>query len=91
MDGRHGAKTNDIEMMKFLDRAAVSTQAVLTKMDQVKESEREQRRQQVVDILAQHPSMRSDVITTSSENKSGIDALQVFLAGFALKAEARLA
>ncbi len=82
LDGRHGAKANDIDMMTFLDRAAVSYQVVLTKMDQVRTAERETRRQQVREVLARHVAARSDVIFTSAEDKSGLDDLRLFLAGF---------
>ena len=83
LDGRHGAKANDIDMMNFLDRAAVSYQAVLTKMDQARGVDRDQRCQQVREILAQHPAARPDVIMTSAEDKTGIDVLRVFLSGYA--------
>ena len=36
LDGRHGILANDLPMMQFLDRAAVSYQLVLTKIDQVR-------------------------------------------------------
>src|ERR1700682_4545069 len=35
IDGRHGAKPIDIEMLDFLDRSAISYQVVLTKQDEV--------------------------------------------------------
>jgi GTP-binding protein len=83
LDGRHGAKANDTDMMTFLDRAAVSYQTVLTKMDQVRESERETRRNQVKEILTKHVAARTEVIFTSAEDKSGVDELKIFLLGFA--------
>lgn len=86
LDGRHGAKANDLDMMTFLDRAAVSYQVVLTKMDQVRVIDREKRIHQIKGILAKHAAARSDVIATSAEDKSGIDGLQTFLAWFAAKA-----
>jgi GTP-binding protein len=85
IDGRHGAKANDLDMMTFLDRAAVSYQAVLTKMDQVRVLDREKRIHQVKEVLAKHVAARNDILTTSAEDKMGIDTLQVFLAGYAAK------
>ena len=79
VDGRHGAKANDIDMMNFLDRAAVSYQVVLTKIDQVRESDRETRQQQIKQVLARHPAARSDILMTSSESKAGIDDLRAFI------------
>jgi GTP-binding protein len=85
LDGRHGAKANDLDMMTFLDRAAVSYQTVLTKMDQVRAIDREKRIYQVKEILTKHAAARSDVIATSAEDKFGIDGLQTFLADFAVR------
>ena len=84
IDGRHGVKANDLEMMGFLDRAAVSYQTVLTKIDQVRATEREMKKLQVAGILGRHPAARSDVMMTSADDKSGIDALRVFLMTSAL-------
>ena len=41
IDSRHGIKDKDIEVMKMLDKAAVSYQIVLTKADKIKMSELE--------------------------------------------------
>ena len=38
VDSRHGLKTNDLEVMKDLDEAAVSYQIIMTKADKVKET-----------------------------------------------------
>jgi GTP-binding protein len=66
-------------MMNFLDRAAVGYQVVLTKIDQVHESDRETRHQQIKQVLSRHPAARGEIIMTSSENKAGIDALRAFI------------
>ena len=41
IDGRHGLKDVDLDVLKTLDKAAVSYQVVLTKSDQVKAAELE--------------------------------------------------
>jgi GTP-binding protein len=84
VDGRHGAKANDLEMMGFLDRAAVSYKVVLTKADQVRDSERDKRCQQITEILARHPAARDGVIMTSAEDKAGVDVLRNYLLEIAL-------
>ncbi len=67
VDSRHGPKDNDISVMNELDRAAVSYQVVLTKVDKplVKDLET------VVDktraAIAKRPAAHPDVILTSSE------------------------
>ncbi|MDR3449646.1 MAG: ribosome biogenesis GTP-binding protein YihA/YsxC [Alphaproteobacteria bacterium] len=83
IDGRHGAKANDLEMMGILDRAAITYKAVVTKIDQVKPAEREQRREEIAHLIARHPAALAGVILTSSDKREGLDELQVFMAGFA--------
>lgn len=84
LDGRHGAKANDLEMMAFLDRAAVVYKIVLTKMDQVRASDCASRKEQTQALLERHPAALGGVIATSADSKSGIDELQQFLMGVAL-------
>ena len=43
IDARHGLKEADLDVLKTLDRSAVSYQVVLTKADQIKPAELEQR------------------------------------------------
>ncbi|MDD3370271.1 MAG: ribosome biogenesis GTP-binding protein YihA/YsxC [Alphaproteobacteria bacterium] len=81
MDGRHEAKANDLEMMKFLDRAAMPYRIVLTKIDQIRSSERETRIRHAQALAAQHPAAQSEVMTTSAENGTGIPELRTYLAG----------
>jgi GTP-binding protein len=83
LDGRHEVKANDLDMMKFLDRAAVIYQIVLTKIDQVRPAERESRMQKIKELAALHPAARSDIIATSAVDKTGITELREFLAGVA--------
>ena len=82
IDGRHGAKANDLEMMSFLDRAAVVYKVVLTKMDQIHAREHEDRLRHAKELAARHPAALTDIIATSAEKKSGMDTLREFLAGF---------
>jgi GTP-binding protein len=84
LDSRHGAMANDIDMMKFLDRAGVSYQIVMTKSDQVKALEREDKHKQVTAILAKHPAARSEILSTSAEKKTGMAELQQFICQFVL-------
>lgn len=90
IDGRHGAKANDIDMMSSLDRVAVIYQAVLTKTDQVKKAELEKNCDQVRTALAKHPAARDGLILTSAETKDGVADLRSFVAGFALDQPLRL-
>ena len=73
IDSRHGIKDKDIEVMKMLDKAAVSYQIVLTKADKIKISELEKMisstNQKMSSFIACHP----ELLVTSSEKKQGID------------------
>lgn len=79
LDARHKAKDNDIEMMRFLDKAAVLYRCVLTKMDQVKPEEREKRIEETRALIAKHPAALGDFVPTSSEDKTGISELRCLL------------
>ena len=85
IDSRHGAMANDLTMMQFLDRVAMSYQIVLTKIDQVRVPDREAKQRQLTAMLAKHPAARSDVLLTSADKTIGMEELRVFLSGFADK------
>lgn len=80
VDGRHGLKPPDAEMMKLLDSAAVSYQIVLTKKDEVKKSDVEPRLAAVREGLAKHPAAHPEVLFTSSETSEGIGELRETIA-----------
>ena len=76
IDCRHGIKDKDVEVMKMLDKAAVSYQIVLTKADKVKIAELNNMisstQQRMSSFTACHPKL----LVTSSEKKQGIDLLR---------------
>ena len=84
LDGRHGAKNNDFEMMKFLDSAAVIYQTVLTKMDKLHARDYDERIAQTKALLTRHPAALSDVVATSAESDLGMETLRSLLAGVAV-------
>ena len=73
IDSRHGIKDKDVEVMKMLDKAAVSYQIILTKADKIKMAELEKMvsttKQRMSSFIACHP----ELLVTSSEKKQGID------------------
>ena len=73
IDSRHGIKDKDVEVMKMLDKAAVSYQIVLTKADKVKASELEKTIAGVQGIMSKHTACYPEIIVTSSEKKQGIE------------------
>jgi GTP-binding protein len=76
IDARHGLKEVDHEVLKTLDRSAVSYQIVLTKIDQVKPAELEGRLAEIKTALAKHPAAFPDILATSSQTGAGIAELR---------------
>jgi GTP-binding protein len=79
IDGRHGPMTKDLSMMQFLDRAGISYQIILTKIDKVKSTEQAVLQRRVESQLPQHSAARANVLMVSAEKKIGIDALRLFI------------
>ena len=80
IDARHGVKAVDEEILKLLDRSAVTYQAVLTKVDKINRTEREAVIEQVKGALAKHPAAFTDIVVTSSEKGEGIETLRAVIA-----------
>ena len=76
IDARHGLKDVDLDVLKTLDRSAVSYQVVLTKADQIKPAELESRIGDIKTSLSTHPAAFPDVLATSSETSEGIPELR---------------
>jgi GTP-binding protein len=81
IDARHGIKAVDEEILKLLDRAAVTFQAVLTKADKIKAAAREGLYAQVSGALSKHPAAFPEMVLTSSETGEGIETLRAVIAG----------
>ncbi|MCF6444256.1 ribosome biogenesis GTP-binding protein YihA/YsxC [Nereida sp. MMG025] len=76
IDARHGVKEVDQDIMKLLDRSAVTFQCVLTKTDKVKGGAKDKMLEQVKSALAKHPAAYPEIIMTSSEKGDGIATLR---------------
>ena len=76
IDARHGLKDVDLDVLKTLDRAAVSYQIVLTKADQVKQAELSARVAEAEAALARHPAAFPNVLATSSRASTGLPELR---------------
>jgi GTP-binding protein len=81
IDTRHGVKAVDEEILKLLDRSAVTFQAVMTKADKVSRAERDAAFAQVQQALAKHPAAYPEIVVTSSEKGDGIETLRAIIAG----------
>ena len=80
IDSRHGVKAVDEEILKLLDRSAVTYQAVLTKVDKINKADREAVIEQVKAALAKHPAAYPELVVTSSEKGEGIETLRAIIA-----------
>jgi GTP-binding protein len=80
IDGRHGVKAVDGEIMALLDTAAVSYQAVLTKADKPKAAELAITVAGVAAALVKRPAAHPEVAVTSSEKGDGIAELRAAIA-----------
>ncbi|MDE2375719.1 ribosome biogenesis GTP-binding protein YihA/YsxC [Bradyrhizobium sp.] len=76
VDARHGLKDVDLDVLKTLDRAAVSYQVVLTKADQAKPAELAGRVAETETALAKHPAAFPVVLATSSRTGAGMAELR---------------
>jgi GTP-binding protein len=83
IDGRHGLKPVDDELMTLLDAAAVPYRVVLTKCDKVRAAELAGREADVRKALAAHPAALPDPLLTSAVKGAGIEALRADLATLA--------
>ena len=80
IDSRHGAKDNDLSVMNELDRAAVSYQVVMTKIDKPSAKDLESAVARTRAAIAKRPAAHPDIIQTSSEKGTGLDQLRTEVA-----------
>jgi GTP-binding protein len=76
VDARHGLKDVDLDVLKTLDKSAVSYQVVLTKADQVKATELENSIATTKAALSTHPAAFPDILVTSSRSGAGMAELR---------------
>jgi GTP-binding protein len=75
IDARHGIKSNDEDVLKLLDKAAVSYQIILTKSDKLHETKIEPLVAATLEQIKKRPAAFPEVIVTSSEKRLGLEAL----------------
>lgn len=83
VDGRHGLKDTDREVMDLLDKAAVSYQLVLTKADKVSRADLARLTTQIAATIARRPAAHPEIMATSSREGDGIAELRAALAALA--------
>ncbi len=82
IDGRHGLKDTDIELMKMLDESAVSYRIVLTKTDKVKDQDLEKTTADVKETIKKRAAAFPELSVTSALKTVGIEELQAVIAGY---------
>src|SRR5215470_168520 len=90
LDVRRGLTPADLDLMGFLDTAAVSYQAVLTKVDKVKPTELTRVVAGVGKALETHPAAAQSVIATSAQSGAGVAELRAEIAALAAACGTRL-
>ncbi|MSP94574.1 MAG: YihA family ribosome biogenesis GTP-binding protein [Alphaproteobacteria bacterium] len=80
IDSRRGPLEHDIEVMGLLDRAAVSYQLVLTKVDKLRTGELEAVAAALAGEAARHGAAHPELVATSAEKGDGIPQLRAVLA-----------
>lgn len=76
VDGRHGLKDVDVEMLQALVDSGITTQVILTKMDKVKGAKIQYVIKDVQTQLEGYPGVISDVFPISAPIKDGIKVVQ---------------
>jgi GTP-binding protein len=76
IDARRGLMESDHAVMALLDQAAVSYLAVLTKIDSVAPEAQAQARSAALAELNRHAAAYPDVLATSAQSGTGVDALR---------------
>lgn len=76
IDSRHGVKKVDEEIMEMLDKAAVTYQIVLTKIDKISAKELDAVIISTEKKIKEHAAAYVHLLVTSSEKHIGIEALR---------------
>ena len=76
IDARHGIKQVDLNIMKMLDKAAVTYQIILTKMDKISKTATDDVLKKTQEIASKHVACYPTVLITSSEKKQNIDLVR---------------
>ena len=76
IDSRHGIKKNDEDVLALLDKAAVSYQIVLTKLDKIKAAGVPRLLAETAEKIKKRPAAFPQILATSSEKAEGLDELR---------------
>jgi GTP-binding protein len=80
VDARHGLKDSDQPALEALGEAAVSHQIVLTKADQLKAKDLEDRLAEISAVISKRAAAFPEILMTSALKGQGIDELRAAIA-----------
>ena len=80
IDSRHGIKEVDETIMQLLDKAAVTFQIVMTKIDKPNKDELRMSLDKTRSALVKHPAAFPELLLTSSVKMNGIETLRTAIA-----------
>ena len=80
IDSRHGIKASDQDVMKMLDKAAVTYQIVLTKIDKISSQSLDKIKSSIENELKNHAAAYVKVLATSSDKKIGVNQVRAEIA-----------
>ncbi len=80
VDGRHGLKDSDGEMMDLFDKSAISYAVVLTTQDEVKSADRQRRIEETQAAILRRSAAFPEVLLTSAGTGEGIAELRAAVA-----------
>jgi GTP-binding protein len=80
VDARHGLKPSDLGVMDVMDRAAVSYEVVLTKIDKVKPHELARTTEATANELKRHAAAYPGLLATSARTGAGMAELRAQIA-----------
>ena len=80
IDSRHGIKEVDESVMLLLDKAAVTFQIVMTKIDKPSKEQIQESIHKTRDCLSKHPAAFPEMLLTSTVKIHGIDTLRTTIA-----------
>jgi GTP-binding protein len=89
VDGRHGLKPVDTEMLDLFDKSAVSYAIVLTKTDEVEGPARKQQMANTSSALATRPAAYPEILFTSARTGEGVAELRGSIARLLAERQSR--
>lgn len=82
IDSRHGIKDNDEEMMNILDKRGILYQIILTKIDEIKKDELNNKVESIKLNSIKHPALYNEILAVSSRNNFGISDIREIIFNF---------